>query len=553
MKIGMITYPSVIVSDNLNHVFGNTVGALRQKHEIIFCPPEYIHTTKARQRELLKDLLLASDVLLGPIDDLTLQVRAGIDKQPRFICFLHGNMSRGAPFMIRNYHYFKSTDILIGNCTADVTLARKFFNNAQIRLLPFAFDESVFYPLEDAHRQAIKAKLGFGPEEKILLYSGRITVEKNVHTIMRIFSVVQKLIPSARLILAGNEFNSPFAEFGVLTVGIKRSLTRVIAKLGIDEGRVSFIGQKSPGELRDLYNIADAVVNMTLHHDENFGLAQVEAMACGTPVIGTNWGGLKDTIVDGETGYKVSTVVTTSGVKVNWWEAINRIVGLLTSGPEYLQLRQRCRSSANERFSLVRYRQNLESILADCLGKAEGSGEPLKASAFARQYWRLCAPQWGERPSYRRSELSYEMYRELITPFAGLSSNGSTAGSELDPDQVLCLASPILLTDKQSVVINDPIFPFEIALPDNLKEAIRAIAEIMKKEPAITVGRLIKTSSATQQDVLSAMEWMFDTGLIVKNEPESWAIAPQSIGCQMATPLFSIQGIDHSTDIIFIN
>ena len=52
-------------------------------------------------------------------------------------------------------------------------------------------------------------------------------------------------------------------------------------------------------EVREFYNIADVAINLTLHHDENFGLAQVEAMACGLPVVGSLWGGLKDTIRDG--------------------------------------------------------------------------------------------------------------------------------------------------------------------------------------------------------------------------------------------------------------
>jgi glycosyltransferase involved in cell wall biosynthesis len=36
--------------------------------------------------------------------------------------------------------------------------------------------------------------------------------------------------------------------------------------------------------------------------DEDFGMSPVESMACGTPVIGVNDGGLKETILDGETG-----------------------------------------------------------------------------------------------------------------------------------------------------------------------------------------------------------------------------------------------------------
>lgn len=110
-----------------------------------------------------------------------------------------------------------------------------------------------------------------------------------------------------------------------------------------------------PAGLRNLYSAADAVVNLTLLHDENFGLAQVEAMGCGTPVVGTNWGGLKDTIIEGETGYKVSTVASPAlGVKVDWWEGIHKIVTLLTvEESERQSFRERSWKHASEKFSFA--------------------------------------------------------------------------------------------------------------------------------------------------------------------------------------------------------
>jgi glycosyltransferase involved in cell wall biosynthesis len=551
MKVGFITHHTFSAQDSLNTIFGGVVEVLRRLgHEVLFYAPEFVVASRDRKRELVKELLLGSDVVLGAIDDMVLQVREGLGRHVPYVCFLNGSMSRGAPNLITIHHLFKSTDVLVGNCTGDVEITEKFFTNACTRLLPFTFDEDFYRPFDEQSRLALKAKLGFGAEDKILLYSGRLTLEKNVHTLLRVFSVLRTLVPESRLVIVGAEYNDPFPEFGIFTVGIARTLERTAARLGIPEDRVSFLGRRSLDDLVGLYNIADVLVNMTLHHDENFGLSQIEAMGCGTPVVGTNWGGLKDTIVEGETGYKVSTVVTRSGVKVNWWEAVNRLASLLRSG-EQRRLRERCRAVALDRFSLASNCQILESILADCRRLADGPREPLKASVFARQYWGLCTLQWGEPPPYRRGLRSEEMYRELITPFTGTSQASAPEG-RLENLHILSLATPVRPTERGTLELDDPIFPLEIAVPEDHHQTVGTTIEIMKEEPVVTVGRLVRTHLREHANAPDALAWMIDTGLLLRSRPEPDTVALRSAGAQMGLPLFSIQSVSHTADAIVI-
>ena len=67
--------------------------------------------------------------------------------------------------------------------------------------------------------------------------------------------------------------------------------------------RVRFTGRVDRAELPALYRSADAVVCVPWY--EPFGIAAVEAMACGIPVVATAVGGLADTVVDGGTGIHV--------------------------------------------------------------------------------------------------------------------------------------------------------------------------------------------------------------------------------------------------------
>jgi glycosyltransferase involved in cell wall biosynthesis len=66
---------------------------------------------------------------------------------------------------------------------------------------------------------------------------------------------------------------------------------------------VTFVGSRGREELRAFYGAADVFVTTPWY--EPFGITPVEAMACGTPVIGSAVGGIKSTVRDGVTGYLV--------------------------------------------------------------------------------------------------------------------------------------------------------------------------------------------------------------------------------------------------------
>jgi len=67
--------------------------------------------------------------------------------------------------------------------------------------------------------------------------------------------------------------------------------------------RVRFLGRRGRDVLNHFYNAADVFISTPWY--EPFGITPVEAMACGTPVVGSNVGGIKFTVRDGETGYLV--------------------------------------------------------------------------------------------------------------------------------------------------------------------------------------------------------------------------------------------------------
>jgi histidinol-phosphate phosphatase family protein len=186
-------------------------------------------------------------------------------------------------------------DRLIAECPQDREDLLQLYGaeRQRIRIIPCGFDPREFAP---ADKRWARALLGLPEEEFIVLQLGRMVPRKGVDTVVRAMARLHGR--RARLLVVGGEARDPDP---LLTPEIGR-LRALAESEGIAE-RVTFTGSRSRAELRDYYAAADVFVTTPWY--EPFGITPVEAMACGTPVIGSAVGGIKTTVRDGVTGYLV--------------------------------------------------------------------------------------------------------------------------------------------------------------------------------------------------------------------------------------------------------
>jgi phosphoheptose isomerase len=167
---------------------------------------------------------------------------------------------------------------------------------ARIVTIPCGFDPAELWPI---NKTIARTTLGLPPDERVVLHVGRLVPRKGVDNVIRGFArLCSRHGFAGRLLIVGGESNDPDPS---LTPEIGR-LQRVAHEEGVAD-LVTFVGRRGREVLKHYFSAADVFVTTPWY--EPFGITPVEAMACGTPVVGANVGGIKFSVRDGETGYLV--------------------------------------------------------------------------------------------------------------------------------------------------------------------------------------------------------------------------------------------------------
>lgn len=218
-------------------------------------------------------------------------------------------------------------------CTANSGETKKgiqsFCPGKEVDIIPMGVDLNLFN--KDKKDDSIKQR--FGIRGHFLLGVGRFAEKKGFCYLIDAMPGVLREFPETRLLIIG---------FGPLEGELKSQ----VRKLGLEKS-VCFPGKMTSRELAGFYATADMFIGPSVETEagdrEGLGVVFLEAMACGTAVIGSKSGGIEDIIKDGETGL-LSTPKDPS-------EISSKILHLLKDEPFRERMAEKGREFVEKNFS----------------------------------------------------------------------------------------------------------------------------------------------------------------------------------------------------------
>jgi glycosyltransferase involved in cell wall biosynthesis len=218
-------------------------------------------------------------------------------------------------------------------------------------MIPNGVDSDAYNRIDKKNLSLFRSKFAL-PEEKIVLFVGRLVYEKGVHVLVNAIPKVQEKV-NAKFVIVGNGY-------------MKEQLSELVKRLGIAQ-KVMFTGFVDDDTLRKLQTCADVSVVPSLF--EPFGIVALEAMAAKSPVVVSDTGGLGEIVNHDVDGVKV---YTNNPDSLAWG-----IIKVLTNEENAERFRSNAYKKIHEKYNWDRIAQQTENMYRSVL------------SEYSKSFWAL--------------------------------------------------------------------------------------------------------------------------------------------------------------------
>ena len=231
-----------------------------------------------------------------------------IENEIRPLCpMVYHHVWDNYPYPYYNRDFYLSNDhvVTISKLTHDIV--RTVAPEVPSTYLPHSVNSEVFKPLTDLQIEEIRNRslLEKDQSKVIFFWNNRNARRKQSGTLIWWFKewLDKEDLHDKACLIMHTEPKDPHGQ----------DLEHIINHLGLYKKQVMLSTQKvSPEQLAEIYNMVDCTINIS--DAEGFGLATLESLSCGTPIIATMTGGLQEQVTDGNEEFGISLVPRSKSV-----------------------------------------------------------------------------------------------------------------------------------------------------------------------------------------------------------------------------------------------
>ncbi len=184
---------------------------------------------------------------------------------------------------------FADTIIAVSSSTREDIIRLFDVEPSKVVIIPNGIDTEEYRPV---HAPEVLSRLGVDLERPYVLFVGRITRQKGLYYLLQ---AIPQIDPNLQVVLCAGDAD---------TLAMQREIEEMVRELQSNRPGIVWIPQMLPrADTIALYSHATVFCCPSIY--EPFGLINLEAMACDTPVVGSAVGGIREVVVDGETGILV--------------------------------------------------------------------------------------------------------------------------------------------------------------------------------------------------------------------------------------------------------
>ena len=201
------------------------------------------------------------------------------------------------PAPMYNAKFYNSTDVICAISKVTHAIVEEVAPEVESYYIPHAVDSEVFKPLgRIAAENLRKQQLEDSKDKFIFFWNNRNARRKQSGTLLYWFKeFLERVGEDKATLIMHTEPKDPNGQ----------DLEHIAKELNMhDNGQVFFSKQKyPPNVLAEIYNMVDCTINIS--DAEGFGLATLESLSCGTPIIVNMTGGLQEQVTDGENWFGI--------------------------------------------------------------------------------------------------------------------------------------------------------------------------------------------------------------------------------------------------------